>query len=71
MNDGFKILLGSLGGAIVVLLLVSVLGRGGMMSGGMMGGGLIGGLFSLLFWGLVLALIVALMVWIVDQTQRW
>jgi hypothetical protein len=37
MNDSFKILLGlgALGMAIVALLLVSVLGSGGMMSGRM------------------------------------
>ena len=53
MSDGLKILLGALGGAIVVLLFVSVLGGGGMMgsmgqmmSGSMMGGGLFGMLFA-------------------------
>ena len=52
MSDGLKILLGALGGAIVILLFVSVLGGGGMMgtmgqmmSGSMMGGGLFGMLF--------------------------
>ena len=72
MSDGLKILLGALGGAIVVLLFVSVLGGGGMMGGmgSMMGGGLFGMLFALLFWVLVIALIAALVVWIVNQTQR-
>ena len=74
MNDSIKILLGALGGAIVTLLVVSVLGRGGMMgfmmSGGEMGSGRIGGLFSPLFWGLVVALIVWLGVWVVNQAQR-
>ena len=77
MSEGLKILLGALGGAIVVLLFVSVLGGGGMMggmgsmmSGGMMGGGLFGMLFGLLFWVLIIVLIVALVVWIFNQTQR-
>jgi uncharacterized membrane protein len=76
MSDGLKILLRGLGGAILVLLLISTLGRSGMTGqggvmgqGGMMGGGLLGMLFMLLFWVLVIALIVALVVWIVNQTQ--
>jgi uncharacterized membrane protein len=77
MSDGLKNLLGALGGAIIVLLFVSVLGGGGMMgtmgsmmSGSMMGGGLFGMLFALLFWVVVIALIAALVVWIVNQTQQ-
>jgi hypothetical protein len=77
MSDGLKVLLGVLGGAVLVLLLTSVLGgdgmmggMGSMMSGSMMGGGLFGTLFVLLFWVLIIALIVALAVWIVNQTQR-
>jgi uncharacterized membrane protein len=77
MSDGLKVLLGALGGAVLVLLLVPVFGGGGMtggmgsmMSGGMMGGGLFGMLFALLFWVLIIALIVALVVWIFNQTQR-
>jgi uncharacterized membrane protein len=77
VSDGLKVLLGALGGAVLVLLLISVLGRGGMMggmgsmmSGGMMGGGLFGMLFALLFWALVIALIVALVIWVVGQTRR-
>jgi uncharacterized membrane protein len=77
MIDGLKILLGFLAGAIVVLLFVSTLGgrgmmggMGQMMSGGMMGGGLFGMLSAFVFWVLVIALIVALVVWIVNQTQR-
>lgn len=69
MSDSLKILLGALGGAIFILLLISVFGGGGMMggmgsmmSGGMMGGSLFGMLFALLFWVLVIALIVALVV---------
>lgn len=61
MSDGWKVLLGALGGAIVALLLVSALGRGGMMGGGH---------FALLFWVLVIALVVALVVWILGQAQR-
>jgi hypothetical protein len=69
MSDGLKVLLGALGGAVLVLLLISVLGRGGMMGamGSMMSGGM---LFALLFWALVIALIVALVIWVVGQTQR-
>ena len=70
MSDGLKVLFGVLAGAIIVLLSVSTLGGGGMMSGGMKGGGLFGVLFMLLFWVLIIALIVALVVWIVNQTQR-
>jgi uncharacterized membrane protein len=69
--------LGALGGAIVVLLFVSVLGGGGMMgtmgqmmSGSMMGGGLFGMLFALLFWAVIVALLIALVLWIVNQTQQ-
>jgi len=36
----------------------------------MMGGGMIGALFMLLFWGLLIALIAVLIVWIVGQSQR-
>jgi hypothetical protein len=35
MSDSLKILLGALGGAVLALLLVSVLGGGGMMGGGL------------------------------------
>jgi hypothetical protein len=41
-----------------------------MISSGMMGDGLIGGLFALLFWGLVVALIAASVVWVFNQAQR-
>ena len=41
-----------------------------MMGGSMMGGGLLGMLFALLFWVPVIALIAALVVWIVNQTQQ-
>jgi hypothetical protein len=69
VSDGLKVLLGALGGAVLVLLLISVLGRGGMMGGmgSMMSGGM---LFALLFWALVIALIVALVIWVVGQTRR-
>ena len=77
MSNVLKVLLGVLGGAILVLLLVGVFsssagmgGMGSMMSGGMMGDGIFGGLFMLLLWVLVIALIVALVVWIVNQAQR-
>ena len=82
MSDGLKILLCALGRALVVLLLVAGFSGGGgmgygmmgglgsMMSGGMMGAGIIGILFMLLFWGLLIALIVVVVVWIVGQSQR-
>lgn len=77
MSDGVKVLLGVLAGAVIVLLFVSTLGGSGMMggmgqmmSGSMMGGGLFGMFFTLVFWALVIGLIVALVVWIIDQTQR-
>lgn len=73
MSDSLKALLGVLGEASVVLLLIGGFsgsgGIGSMMSGGMMGGGIFGGLFMLLFWVLVIALIVTLVVWIVNRTQ--
>lgn len=45
-------------------------GVNSMMGGGMMGGGAAGGLFTLLFWGLVIALIAALVAWVVKGSQR-
>jgi len=42
---------------------------GHMMSAGKMGGDMIGALFMLLFWGLLIALIAVLVVWIVGQSQ--
>lgn len=73
MRDGLKVLFGVLGGAVFVLLLFSAFARGGvgsMMGGGMMGGGMVGILFMLLFWGLILVLIVAAVVWIVGEISR-
>jgi uncharacterized membrane protein len=74
MSDGVKVLLGVLAGAVIVLSFVSTLGGSGMMgqmmSGSMMGGGLFGMFFTLVFWALVIGLIVALVVWIINQTQR-
>ena len=72
-SDVLKVILGVLGGAIAVLLLIGGFsgggmgGMGSMMSGGIIGGGIFG---MLLFWVLVVALIVALVVWIVNQAQR-
>lgn len=73
MRDSLKVLLGVLGGAVLVLLLISAFagdGVGSMMGGGMIGGGMVGMLFMLLFWGLILALIVAAVVWIVGEISR-
>ena len=77
MSDGLKVLLGVLAGAIVVLLFVTRLGGGGMMgsmgsmmSGSMMGGGLFGMLFALMFWAVLVTLLIALVLWIFNQSQR-
>jgi hypothetical protein len=77
MSDSLKVLLGALGGPLLVLLLVAGFSGGGGMGygmmdrmGHMMGGGMIGALFMLQFWGLLLALIVVVVVWIVSQSQR-
>ncbi len=70
MSDGIKVLLGAVVGALLTLLLVGVFSGGGMMSGGMMGGGMIGMSLMLFFWILVLALIVAAVVWVVNQARR-
>jgi hypothetical protein len=73
MSGGLKVLLGTLIGAIVVLLFVSTLGGGGMgsmMGGSMMGCGLLGMLFALLFWAAPVALLIALVLWVIDQTQQ-
>ncbi len=77
MSDGIKVLLGALAGALLTLLLVGVFsggGRGqmmggGMMGGGMMAGGLIGMSLMMLFWVLGLALLAALVVWVVSQAR--
>lgn len=75
MSDSLKVLLGVLGGVIVLLLLGVFYGGGmggmdSMMSGGMMGYGIFGMLFLLLFWVLRIALIAALVVWILGQSPR-
>lgn len=81
MNDAAKVLLGVLGGLTLLLVVFPTLaslvmgggmmgGMGQMMGGGMFGSGFIGLLFMVLFWGLVIALIAAFVVWIVKQLQR-
>jgi hypothetical protein len=81
MSDGLKVVLGALGGALLVLLLIGGFsgsgmgygmmgGMGQMMGGSMMGGGIFGMLFAGLFWVLLLALLVAVVVWIFNQAQR-
>ena len=81
MSDSLKILLGALAGAVVVLLLVGCYSGGGMgygmmggmgqmMGGGMMGVGIFGMLFAGLFWVVLVALLIALVVWIVNQTRQ-
>lgn len=65
-----------LGGVLLVLLLVAVFSGGGMggigtmMGGGMMGGGMGGVTFMLVSWGLVIALLVVLVIWGINQTKR-
>ncbi|CAN5218083.1 hypothetical protein BH24ACT19_BH24ACT19_09250 [soil metagenome] len=54
----------------MVLLLFSVLPGVTMRDMGMMGGSVIGILFMLLFWGLVVALLVALIVLVAKEIQR-
>jgi len=74
MSSGFKVLLGALGGAFVVLVLLlvfagsglfgsgSMMGQGGMMGGGWGVFGIIGTLFPLLFFvGLIAVIIWAVM----------
>jgi hypothetical protein len=76
MNDGLKVLLGAVGGAVLTLLLVkglfgSAMGYGMMGGmGQMMGGGLFGALVSLFFWVLFAALAFALVAWIIGRTHR-
>jgi hypothetical protein len=45
-------------------------GMGSMMGGSMMGGGLLGMVFALLFWAALVALLVASVLWIVNQTRQ-
>jgi uncharacterized membrane protein len=65
-----------IGGALLALLLVAVFSGGGMggigtmMGGGMMGGGMGGVAFMLLCWAIVLALLVLLVTWGINQLQR-
>ena len=68
MGDGIKVLVGALVGALAVLLLVGTFSGGGM--GSMMGGGVFGMFLGLVFWVAGLALIAALVVWMVREMQR-
>jgi len=45
-------------------------GVGAMMGGGMMGSGFSGMLLMLLFWAIVVALLVTLFTWVLNQRQR-
>jgi uncharacterized membrane protein len=69
MSDGLKVILGALGGVVLILLLIGGFSDSGM-GYDMMGGGLFGMLVALLFWLLLLDLLIAVMVWILDQTQH-
>ncbi|MGB3632775.1 MAG: hypothetical protein WA982_01915 [Rubrobacteraceae bacterium] len=70
MNDSAKVLLAVVGGLVLLLLLGIFTGGGGMMGAGMMGGFGVGWLFMLLFWGLLIAMVVGLVVFVVNQIQR-
>ena len=81
MSDGLKLVIGAVVVALVVLLLVggfsgSVMGYGMMggmgqlLGGSMIDGGFLVMLVALVFWLLILALLVAVVVWIFNQTQR-
>lgn len=69
MGNNLKVVLGVRAGAVVLLLLLAAL-TGGMMGGGMMGAGIFGTLLALVFWFLLIALLVGLVVWVVQRTQR-
>ncbi len=62
MNSGMKLMVVSTA-VLTILLLASLLMSGGMMGGGMMNG-------MLLFWGPIIVLVVALVVWVVKQAHR-
>jgi uncharacterized membrane protein len=68
MSDSLKVYLGTLVGAIAVLLFGGPMGS--MMYGSMMGGGLLGMLLALLFWAALVALLIALVLWIVNRTYQ-
>jgi outer membrane lipoprotein SlyB len=72
ISDVLKVLLGALGGAALALLLVGGF-AGGRMGGGMgrmMVGGFFGVRLGLLFWVLLVALLVGIIVWIFNTAQR-
>ena len=81
MSNTLKVLLGVLGGALLVLVLLpvfaggglfgsgSMMGQGGMMDGGWGTLGILGGLVQLLFWGGLLAVIVWAVVRITANRQ--
>jgi hypothetical protein len=66
MSYILKTFLEALVGVVLGLLLVSSLAGRSMMCG-MLGGGLSGQTFILAVWALIIALIVALVSWIVNQ----
>jgi putative membrane protein len=81
MSNTLKVLLGVLGGALLVLVLLAVfaggglfgsgsmMGQGGMMDGGWGTLGILGVLVQLLFWGGLLAVIVWAVVRITANRQ--
>ncbi len=77
MGDNLKLLVGVMICEVVEMIMFGSFSGGGlmggmgqMMGGTMMGGGVLGMLSALVFWVLVLALIVALVVWIFRQIQQ-
>lgn len=68
MNDSAKLVIGIFVGAITLFLLLLMGGTLGM--GPMTGGFGFAPFFMLLFWGVVIALVVGLVVWAVNQSRR-
>ena len=72
MNNAPKVILTALSGGLVVLLLFAAYGWRdggwhGLDDGGTMGGGMP---LAVLFWGLVFAVLVALVVLVLDRSRR-
>ena len=74
MNNAPRVILAALSGGLLVLLLFAASTGGGMVTrmGSMMGDGTMGGGMPLavLFWGLVFAVLVALVVLVLDRGRR-
>jgi hypothetical protein len=66
MSYILKIFLEALVGVVLGLLLISILGGRGMLCG-MLDAGVMGQMFALVVWALLIALIVTLVSWTVNQ----